>query len=112
MAELGAIASVVQLAAAAITSARALYDLIDTIKHAPQEISAISRDTHAFYNVVSSVQIARRDDLVVPVVIADPKLSELIEGLTEPLKNCLSTSQIDPSLYVTFALLIPHQSPE
>ncbi len=99
MAELGIIASVVQLTAAAIASARALSDLVDTIKHAPEEITAISKDTHAFNKIVFSVQVALRDPVVERVVIDDAKLSEVVEGLSEPLQNCSSVlAQLKPKI--------------
>lgn len=99
MAELGIIASVVQLAGAAITSARALCDLVDTIKHAPEEVSAISKDTHAFRNVVSSVKTALQDNTVQLILTGDRKLSEVVEGLEEPLKNCSAVlAQLKPRI--------------
>lgn len=99
MAELGIIASVVQLAGAAIVSARTLCDLVDTIKHAPEEIKAIDKDARAFERVVSSVETALQDTTVQHVVIGDTKLSEVVEGLEGPLRNCsVVISQLQPRI--------------
>ena len=58
MAEMGAIVSIVSITGAAIKSAKGLCDIVDTIKRAPEEITATSKDTHAFQDVVSSVDSA------------------------------------------------------
>ncbi|KAL6718947.1 hypothetical protein ACLMJK_003182 [Lecanora helva] len=103
MAELGIITGIVQLAGAAIVSAQTLCDLVDTVKNAPEGITAISKDAHAFRNVISAVQSALRHPSVERVIVEDEKLTELIEGLGEPLKNSASTlalldSKIKPHL--------------
>ena len=74
MAEMGALASIVGIAGAAIKSVKGLCD---TIKRAPEEITATSKDTHAFQDVVSSVDSAFRDQAVQRVVTGDQKLFEV-----------------------------------
>lgn len=99
MAELGIIASVVQLAGAAIVSARTLRELVDTIRHAPEEIKVIDKDTHAFERIVSSVKTALQDTTVQHVVNGNAKLSEVVEGLEGPLKNCsMVLAQLQPRI--------------
>ena len=99
MAEMGAIASVFGIAGAAIKSAKGLCDMVDTIKRAPEEITATSKDTHAFQDVVSSVDSALRDQAVQRVVTGDQKLSEVVEKLEEPLQNCISVlAQLKPRI--------------
>lgn len=83
-----------------------MCDLVDTVKNAPEEITAISKDIHAFHNVVSSVQIALRHPGVKRVVLDDEKLSEVVERLGDPLTNCASIlaqleSKIKPHLKST-----------
>lgn len=87
MGELGIIASVDGIAGAAIESAKAVCEIVDTIKRAPEEITAISEDVHAFQDVVSSVDTARRDGTVQRVVAGDGKLSAVVENLKQPLQN-------------------------
>ena len=93
---MGAIASIVGIAGAAIKSAKGLRD-IDTIKRALEKITATFKDTHAFQDVVSSVDSALRDQAVQRVVTGDQKLSEVVEKLEEPLQNCISVlAQLKP----------------
>ncbi len=68
MGELGIIASVDDIAGAVIEFAKAVCEIVDTIKRATEEITAISKDVHAFHDVVSSVDTARRDGTVQRVV--------------------------------------------
>ena len=90
MAEIGLIASVVGVAGAALTSSRALFEMVDEIRNAPEELSAISKDIHSFHDVVGSVQMAIRDRLVIKALLRDRKLCELVTNLEAPLQNCSS----------------------
>ena len=99
MAEIGLIASVVGVAGAALTSSRALFEMVDEVRNAPVEISAISKDIHSFHDVVSSVQMAIRDRLVIKALLGDTKLCELVVRLEAPLQNCSNTlNQLKPRI--------------
>lgn len=99
MAEIGLIASVVGVAGAALTSSRALFEMVDEVRNAPVELSAISRDIHSFHDVVSSVQMAIRDRLVIKALLGDKKLCELVIRLEAPLQNCSTIlTQLKPRI--------------
>ena len=88
MAEIGLIASVVGVAGAALKSSQALFIMIDQVRNAPVELSAIANDTHSFHDVVTSIQMAIRDPVIVRVLQSDRKLCDLVVRLEEPLQNC------------------------
>ncbi|KAG7006819.1 hypothetical protein G7Y79_00013g035910 [Physcia stellaris] len=99
MAEIGLIASVVGVAGAALTSSRALFEMVDEVRNAPVELSAISKDIHSFHDVVSSVQMAIRDRLVIKALLGDKKLCELVVRLEAPLQNCSNAlTQLKPRI--------------
>lgn len=85
---LAMISGVIAVAGAAICASKSLLDLVDTIKNAPEEITAVSKDTIALFNVVSSLETALRDYQVQNVVEGDPNMAEMVERLREPLQNC------------------------
>ena len=51
------IAGVVGVTAGAVKASQVLFQLVDDVRNAPQEVSAISRDAHAFYSIVYSLQM-------------------------------------------------------
>ena len=96
---LAIISGVIAVSGAAIGASKSLLDIVDTIKNAPEEITAIAKDTRAFSNVVSSLETALRDHQVKEVLHGDPSMTELVEKLKEPLQNCSTIlSQIKPRI--------------
>ena len=99
MAEIGLLASLIAVAGAAITSSKALFELVDQVRNAPEEVLAISRDTHSFHNVVSSVRGAIRDPAVVRILEEDCQLRDLVKELEDPLRNCAAVlAQLKPRI--------------
>ena len=90
MAELGVLASIVGIAGAAIASSKALCELIDQVRNAPEEMASISNDARAFHDIVTSVQLVIRDARVLNVIRRDEKLCDLVTKLEQPLHNCLT----------------------
>ena len=88
MAEFGLIAGVVSVAGAAVASSKALFEMVDEVRNASLEIITISKDTHAFHAVVTSVLMAVRNTTVVAILQQDPELCEAVVNLADPLQNC------------------------
>ena len=88
MAEVGLIASVVGVTGAALAASKALYDMIDQVRNAPEEILAISRDTHSFHGIITNVQVAITDQFIVSRLETEPQILRAVEALEGPLKNC------------------------
>lgn len=84
------IAGVVGIASVAAQSSKALCDLIDSIRSAPDEIKNISRDTHAFYTIIFSLESSLRDAKVTALIADDEPLTALVGNLKDPLANCTS----------------------
>ena len=57
MAEIGLVASVIAVTGAALAVSKTLCEMVDEVVHAPVEVSAISRDAHAFDFVVTSIRL-------------------------------------------------------
>ncbi|KAG7002269.1 hypothetical protein G7Y79_00028g062900 [Physcia stellaris] len=88
MEAVGFVASVVGVATAALASSRALYEMVDEVRNAPDELSAISKDTHSMHDVVTSIQLALRDTIVIKVLQEDRQLCDLVTRLEDPMLNC------------------------
>lgn len=88
---LSIIASVVAVSTAALESAQLLLQLIDGIKNAPEEITAISNDTHAFYDIVLSLESSLKDEDVVGVVRENTAMMAMVANIEKPLRNCSAT---------------------
>ncbi|KAL8686389.1 MAG: hypothetical protein Q9224_005461, partial [Gallowayella concinna] len=87
---LSVIAGVLGIAAVVAQSSKGLFELIDAIRSAPNEIKNISRDTHAFYNILYSLESSLKDPRITAVVAEDDALTALIGNLRMPLGNCSS----------------------
>ena len=85
---LSVIASIVSIATVAICSSKALFELVDDVKGGWEEVKIISRDAHAFYSVVFSLQLALEDDDIGAIVCDDAALLQMIGNLQRPLSNC------------------------
>ncbi len=88
---LSIIAGVIAVGAAALQCSKALYELLDGIREAPEQIMAISRDAHAFYSVVSSLDSALHDEMINRVLEIDDSLTTLVGNLDQPIRNCSKT---------------------
>ena len=105
MAEFGLIAGVVGVAGAAVASSKALFEMVDEVRNASVEISAISKDTHAFHAVVTSVLLAVRNSTVAAILQEDQELCEAVVNLADPLQNCAAVlKQIE-------SMIRPHLKP-
>lgn len=62
--------------------------MVDEVRNAPDELSAISKDVHSLHDVVTSIQLALRDTIVVKVLQEDRQLFDLVTGLEDPMLNC------------------------
>ena len=88
MAEIGLIASVVGVTGAALAASKALYDMIDQVRNAPEEILAISRDTHSFHGIITNVHVAITDHFIVSRLGTEQQILRAVEQLEGPLENC------------------------
>ena len=82
------IAGVVGVTAGAVKASQCLFQLVDDVRNAPQEVSAISRDAHAFHSIVYSLQMALEADDVRHVLGTDILMTQMIKNLNRPLENC------------------------
>ena len=88
MEAVGFAAGVVGIAGAALTSSRALYQMVDEVRNAPQELSAISKDTRSLHDTVTSVQMALRNPSVIRILQEDQQLCDQVIRLEEPMQSC------------------------
>ena len=82
---------VITISTAALQCSKALYELLDNIREAPEQIIVISRDAHAFYSVVCSLDSALRDEVINSVLENDGSLTTLVGNLEQPIRNCSKT---------------------
>ena len=85
------ILGVISVGAAALQCSKALYELLDDIREAPEQIIAISRDAHAFHSVVCSLESALRNGIIKSVLEKDDSLTALVGNLEQPIQNCSRT---------------------
>ncbi|KAL9632651.1 MAG: hypothetical protein Q9164_005185 [Protoblastenia rupestris] len=93
------VAGVVGVSGAAIRASSSLYELIESVRNAPAEISAVSKDAHAFNDVISSLEMTLSDSTVGSVLKDDENVIKAIKRLERPLANCLDIiEQVDAKL--------------
>lgn len=85
---LSVIAGVLGVATVAAQSSKGIFQLVDAIRSAPDEIQNISRDVHAFYAILYSLKTSLQDPKIVAIVTKDDALTALIGNLRMPLSNC------------------------
>lgn len=83
---LGVVAITIQ----AVQTSKALLDLIADIRGAPGNIKTIHKEVHAFYNVVSSLNIVLKDQDVQIAIGGNKTLIETVQSLTQLIHNCRS----------------------
>ena len=84
-------ASVLAVSTAALQGAKLLFELLDGVKNAPEDISAISNDTHAFYDIVFSLESSLKDGDIVSMVRENTAMVAMVANLEIPLRNCSAT---------------------
>ena len=82
------IAGVVGVTAGAVKASQVLFQLVDDVRNAPQEVSAISCDAHAVYSIVYFLQMTLEADDVRHVLGTDILMTQMIKNLNRPLENC------------------------
>lgn len=82
------VVGVLGTAVATAEAAKALYELVDGVRHAPDEIIVISKDTHAFYNIVYSLEMSLKNPTIRDMVSNEEALAILVGNLKDPLTNC------------------------
>lgn len=85
---LSIIAGVVGIATAAVQSSKTLIDLMKTIRGAPAEVTAISRDVYAFASIVLTVSATVEQDVLRGFLSDDGSIVSIIGNLRLPLSNC------------------------
>ena len=68
---LSIIAGVLGITTVAVESSKKLYELIDAVRSAPDEIRNISRDVHAFYSILFSLQSSLQDPQITVAITED-----------------------------------------
>jgi HPt (histidine-containing phosphotransfer) domain-containing protein len=88
MAEIGTVASVLQLADIATKTSLQLYELISTIRRAPDEIQAVNRDVFAFNTLVCSLTTSLSTSQVREIVEQDAEIENSLKMLQVPMESC------------------------
>ncbi|KAL9581976.1 MAG: hypothetical protein Q9203_005682 [Teloschistes exilis] len=87
---LSIVAGVLGITTVVAQTSKNLYELVDGIRSAPSEIKNISRDTHAFYSILFSLESSLRDPKISAVIAEDDSLTALVGNLRDPLAHCSS----------------------
>ena len=85
---LSIIASVVGVATAALQTSKGLHDMLEILRHSSDELRVISKDAHAFYSVVFSLQQELQSDDTRSIISGDVGLTRMVENLKLPLSSC------------------------
>lgn len=76
------------LAIQAVQASKALLGLMADIRGAPGNIKAVSKEVHAFYNVLSALSVVLKDQDVQTAISRNITLLETVETLIKPINNC------------------------
>ena len=76
------------LAIQAVQASKALLGFMADIRGAPANIKAVSKEVHAFYNVLSSLSVVLKDQDVQTAISRNNTLLETVETLIKPINNC------------------------
>ena len=82
------VTGVIGIATAAIQSSKVFFELVNDIKGGPAEIGSVSRDVHAFYAIVFSLNATLKEVNVKNVITCDEAMVSMIGNLAGPLENC------------------------
>ena len=67
---------------------QAVLEIVDDIRNASHEVRCLSRDIHAFFTLIRSLDIALREQDVKDIVENDEAILYQIHSLAESLRNC------------------------
>ena len=84
---LSIITATINIAAAVISSSKAINEFVSSIRDAPNEIKLVARDVQALYPVVSWCAFMREKEIR-ELVSTDESLMETVVNLRKPLGNC------------------------
>ena len=76
------------LAIQAVQASKALLGFMADIRGAPGNIKTVSKEVHAFYNVLSSLSVVLKDQGVQTAISGNNTLLETVETLIKPINNC------------------------
>lgn len=69
-------------------TATQLYTFVDTVRNAPDEVGALSREAHSFYGVLRGLAVALQNPNVKEYVRRNTELRDHLQSLEEPIKTC------------------------
>lgn len=84
---LSIITATINVAAAVISSSKAVSELVSSIRDAPDEIKLVERDVQALYPIVSWCAFLREKEIR-ELVSTDESLMGTVVNLRKPLENC------------------------
>lgn len=67
---------------------QAVIQIVDDVRNASLDIRCLSRDIHAFFSLIRSLDIALREQDVRSIVESNEAILYQIHGLEESLRNC------------------------
>ena len=67
---------------------QAVFEIVDDVRNATHEIRCLSRDLHAFFSLIRSLDIALREQDVRDIVESDEAILYQVHSLRESLRNC------------------------
>ena len=76
------------LAIHVVHASKALLGFMADIRGAPGKIKAVSKEVHAFYNVLFSLSVVLKDQDVQNTISRNNTLLETVETLIKPINNC------------------------
>ena len=79
------------LAIQTFQASKALLGFMADIRGAPGNIKAVSKEVHAFYNILSSLSFVLKDQDVQTAISGNNALLETVETLIKPINNCQAT---------------------
>ncbi|ERF68059.1 hypothetical protein EPUS_09411 [Endocarpon pusillum Z07020] len=82
------IAGVLGITAAVIQSSKIFLELVNDIRRCPEEVKSVSKDVHAFYAIISSLNVTLREVDVKDAIAYDDALLTTIGNLAHPLEHC------------------------
>ncbi|KAK0515444.1 hypothetical protein JMJ35_001478 [Cladonia borealis] len=71
-----------------LTISQAVIEIVDDVRNASHEIRCLSRDIHAFFSLIRSLDISLREQDVRDIVASDEAILYQIHSLEESLRNC------------------------
>jgi Fungal N-terminal domain of STAND proteins len=82
------ITGVLGILSSVIATSKAVIEIVSDVGEASKEIRCLSKDCHAFFSIVRSLDIALREQDVQDIVESDAAILDMISNLADPLRNC------------------------